>query len=265
MLKTLSSFFMLVGMLAGGCINDPTQQPEDITADAVRTSGVYAVVVGMEDSQFAGACPGAGLDADRMYALISKNAQDAILLKNEKATHSAVKSAIQNGIEKSKTGLFILYYSGHGGSSPFSDTGIEEDDGQDEYLCLYDRYMRDNEIWSMISKSKGSIWIMVDACHSRTMFRSPAITLSSAMPLRATWNESGPITMQCWSGCPDDTYSYGSNTGGQFTNAFLRHYKANMTYGELWELIESDSVLKMYEKVQRTIMGKDFSGKAVFR
>lgn len=262
--KTAMSFFLLVGMLAGGCINQPSDQTEDGAEVSAKTSGIYAVVIGMENSQFAGACPGAGLDADRMYSLISQNAIDTVLLKNEKATHYAVKSAIQKGIERSGAGLFMLYYSGHGGSDPFPDTGIEETDGRDEYLCLYDRYMRDNEIWSLICQSKCEVWIMVDACHSRTMFRSPAITLTAAMPLKTTWNESGPITMQCWSGCPDDTYSYGSDTGGQFTNAFLRHYKPNMTYGELWALIESDPTLKVYEKVQRTIMGRDFSGRVVF-
>lgn len=267
MLKSISAFMLLVGILSSGCshtgetVTNTGTPPVEVST---RTTAVHAVVVGMEYSKFAGACPGAALDASRMYALLARHANSVILLQSENATHFAVKDAIQGAIERSGTGLFILYYSGHGGSDPFPDTGIEETDGKDEYLCLYDRYMRDNEIWSMISKAKGRVLLINDCCHSRSLYRSPNITLTSAIPLSATWNEEGPISMQCWSGCPDDTFSYGSDSGGQFTNALLRQYKENMRYEDLWKKIEADATLRLYEKVQRTIMGKDFSGERVF-
>jgi hypothetical protein len=97
------------------------------------------------------------------------------------------------------------------------------------------------------------------------MFKNANITFLKAIPLTATWHESGVLPMQCWSGCPDDTYSYGSSTGGQFTNTLLKYYKASMTYDELWKKIEDDKSLKAYETVQRTIMGTDFSKLPVFR
>ena len=267
MLKSISSLMLLVGMLSSGCTHkgEPvTDIEEPVVEVSTRTTAVHAVVVGMEYSKFAGACPGAALDSGRMYSLLARHANSVILLQNQNATHFAVKDAIQTAIERSGTGLFILYYSGHGGSDPFPDTGMEETDGKDEYLCLYDKYMRDNEIWGMISKAKGRVLLINDCCHSRTMFMSPSISLTSAMPLGATWNEEGPISMQCWSGCPDDTFSYGSDSGGHFTNALLRHYKTDMSYEDLWKKIEADAALRVYERVQRTIMGKDFSGERAF-
>lgn len=267
-MKKLTGLAVSLGLFVCGCIQDGGGNNNPSTDDTVvnvKTTATYAVVIGMENSRFAGACPGAKLDSDRMYSLISKYAQDTVLLQDDKATRATVRSAIETAVAKSENGLFILYYSGHGGSDPFPDTGIEETDKRDEYLCLYDNYFRDNEVWSLVSKCKGRVFLLFDCCHSRTMFRDTNITFLKAIPLSASWHEDGVLPMQCWSGCPDDTYSYGSSTGGQFTNTLLKYYKASMTYDELWKKIEGDTMLKMYETVQRTIMGADFSNVSVFR
>lgn len=254
---------------AGGCDltvnNNGTPEPVSTNAPATTTC---AVVVGMENSKFAGSCPGAKYDSDRMYKVIAQYTEDIVLLQDSAATKSAIVEAMKKGVEKSGDGLFILYYSGHGGSDPFPDTGIEETDGRDEYLCAYDIYLRDNEIWKVISKSKGRVFIIADCCHSRTCFRAPKFTmntLTETPSLRATWKESGSISMQCWSGCPDDTFSYGSSMGGKFTNAFLKYYKSGMTYDDLWTQIEADKDLRKFEEVQRTLMGNGFGTKAIFR
>ena len=266
-MKKLLGMTIAFGLFGCGCIHDGgnTVPSGDDTTVNVKTTATYAVVIGMENSKFAGACPGAKLDSDRMFSLISKYAQNIVLLQDENATRATVRGAIESAVAKSENGLFILYYSGHGGSDPFPDTGIEETDGRDEYLCLYDNYFRDNDIWNLISKCKGRIFLMVDACHSRTMFRNAKITLLGGVPLSVTHNENGPIAMQCWSGCPDDTYSYGASSGGQFTNTMLKYFKDSLSYEDLWKKIENDSALKRYEIVQRTIMGADFSSLPVFR
>lgn len=232
-------------------------------ADSVqRGTNVSAVIVGLSQSQYAGECPGADYDARRMRSLLSAYAGRVIYLENAAATHKAVSEAFREAV---KSELCIIYYSGHGGSSRFVDTGSEEVDGKDEYLCLYDRYMRDNEIWSIVSQSKGRVFLMFDCCHSKTMFRSPAITFSCALPFSATSHESGDVNLMVWSGCPDDTYSYGSESGGEFTNALLRHFAPTKTYDCLWNEIESDTALRKFEAVQRTIIGSGFTAKPVFR
>ena len=251
---------------AGGCDftvnNNGTPEPASTNSSA---SATCAVVVGMENSKFAGSCPGAKYDSDRMYKVIAQYTEDIVLLQDSAATKSAIVNAMKKGVEKSGNGLFILYYSGHGGSDPFPDTGIEETDGRDEYLCPYDIYLRDNEIWNVISKSKGRVFIIADCCHSRTCFRAPRFTLKATPSLRATHTETGAISMQCWSGCPDDTFSYGSTTGGKFTNAFLKYYKSGVTYDTLWSQIEADKELRKFEEVQRTLIGKSFGSTPIFK
>ena len=73
------------------------------------------------------------------------------------------------------------------------------------------------------------------------------------------------IAMLCWSGCPDDTFSYGASSGGQFTNAILRHFNDQKTYEALWNEIKNDKTLRMYENPQSTAIGSGFDGKCIFR
>ena len=261
MSNIFTSIFSLTAIVGFVCGCD--KEEPNTTA---RTNSTYAVVVGMENSQLAGRCDGAGYDADRMYNLISKYTPNIVRFKDSAATKSNVVKAMTDAIEKSGTeGLVIFSYSGHGGSEPFKDTGIEETDGKDEYLLLWDTYLRDNEIWNIISKSKSRVMLTVDACHSQTMFRNAGVRIVPPLSWDHTLNEASSFSMLCWSGCPDDTFSYGSSTGGQFTNALLRHFNESKTYEQLWNDIKNDRTLRSFENPQSTVIGKGFEGKMVFR
>ena len=249
----------LSALLICGCKTTDDGNPEQ------KSTNTYAVVVGMENSQFAGSCPGAGYDADRLYKLISCYTPNIVLYKDSKATRATVVSALKKAVEQAGEGLVIFCYSGHGGSDPFPNTGIEETDGKDEYLCLWDTYMRDNEIWSIISQSKGRIFLYFDCCHSQTMYRNPCFKISPPLSWDHTINEQQSFSMLCWSGCPDDTYSYGASNGGQFTNALLRHFDDKKSYEYIWNEIKADRILKSYENPQSTALGDGFKGKAIFR
>lgn len=261
MRKSVAAIVGAICVAMSGCkeINN-----HDSVQDVVSKSGTtWVVTIGMENSKFAGACPGAGLDAKRMTELLSAYSDHVVALSNETATKANVVKAMTDAARNA--GLFIFFYSGHGGQQRFWDTGSEETDGQDEFLCLYDTYMRDNEIWSIFCQSKGRIVMLNDCCHSRTMFReAKPITLKSAAPLSVTYTENGPINLQVWSGCPDDAYSYGSESGGKMTNTLLKYFDPRKTYDVLWGEIEADSDLKRYEKVQRTIIGSGFTARPVF-
>ena len=235
------------------------------TIDTAKATNTYIVVVGMEYSRFAGDCPGAGYDADRMYNVLSYHSKNIVLLKDSAATKSRVVSELTQAVENAKDGLVILCYSGHGGSDPFFDTGDDEKDGKDEYLCLYDTYLRDNELWKIISKCKGRFFFYSDSCHSQSQFRCPMFKIKPPLSWDYELKEDHAFSLLCWSGCPDTDYSYGSSGGGQFTNAFLRHYKADKTYEQLWEEIKNDRTLRAYENPQSTSIGSGFKGKAVFR
>lgn len=247
-----------------GCKDIGAPNHASVDSGTSRSNRTSAVVIGMENSRFAGSCPGAKYDAERMRSLIGRYTADVACFYDSMATHDAVAAAMERAV---KADLCIIYYSGHGGSGRFADTDADEADGMDEYLCLYDRGMRDNEIWAIVSRAKGRVFLVFDCCHSQTMFRVPCITLGrvAESALGATHSASGGIDMLCWSGCPDNTYSYGSDRGGELTNAILRHYSAAKTYDGLWSAVESDAQLRRFEDVQRTVMGHGFGSERVFR
>lgn len=260
MKRILISIVSLVAMvMITGCKND------NYNVVTTKTTNTYAVVVGMENSNFAGSCPGAGYDADRMYKLLSQYTPNAVLLRDGNATKANVVNALKSAISKAGEGLVIFCYSGHGGSEAFPDTGIEEDDGKDEFYCLWDTWFRDNEMWNLIKDCKGRIMLINDCCHSKTIFRSPTMTMKKSIPLSIAWKRDGSFSMLCWSGCPDDTYSYGASTGGQFTNSLLRHFDSRKTYEYLWNEMKNDKILRMYEDPQQTVIGNGFEGKPIFR
>lgn len=261
MKKRFMSFLLAVSMCLGfgGCKSEGTAPSE------AKSTNTYVVVVGMENSNFAGACPGAGHDADRMYRLLSAYTPNIVLYRDSNATKANVVAALKRAVANANDGLVIFSYSGHGGSEPFYDTGKEEVDGKDEFLCLYDTYMRDNEIWEIISQSKGRVFFITDSCHSQTQFRNPVFRMRPPLSFDHTINENQPFSMLCWSGCPDSDYSYGASSGGQFTNALLRHFNNNDTYQSLWDKIKQDKILRTYENPQSTIIGNGFEGKEIFR
>lgn len=235
-------------VLSCGCASIKSQ----IISNNSKTTSV--VVIGMEKSKVYGNCPGAKFDSDRMYQLFKSKFRDVTLLQSNKATKKAVLGALQNA---AKADFMIVFYSGHGGSDPFADTDIKnEPDGRDEYLCLYDTYLRDNEIWSIISQKKGRAWLIFDCCHSETMFRSAGLTMKPAGT--ATFALSQTLNMLCWSGCADNTYSYGDSTGGEFTNSFLSNYKHGMTYTELWNKMRRDERLNKFQLIKQTKIGFGF-------
>ena len=229
------------------------------TTEPTQPTKVSVVVVGMENSKWAGSCPGAHVDAYRMAEEFRRRYSDVVVLEDSKATKNAVKKALSSA---ANADLTILFYSGHGGSERFSDTGPEEIDNQDEYLCLYDTYMRDNEIWEFVTQCKGRVWLIFDCCHSETMFRSVGFRMKMmddmVLPL------SNTINMLCWSGCADNTFSYGDVSGGVFTSAIFRYLDSSLTYDKMWSLLTKDETLKSYEIIKRTKIGTGFDKKKVF-
>ena len=107
--------------------------------------------------------------------------------------------------------------------------------------------------------------MIYDCCHSQTMYRAPGFKVRIPLSWDHRLNEQQGFSMLCWSGCPDDTYSYGASTGGQFTNALLRHFDTNKSYEALWNELKSDKVLRAYENPQSTALGNGFDAKQIFR
>ena len=111
-------------------------------------------------------------DAKDMQAIATKAGFQTQLLLTQHATSTAVVSALKNAAQTLKSGdILLLTYSGHGGQVP--DTNGDEDDGQDETLCLYDRMFIDDELFSMWSMfAEGTrILMLADSCHRGTLLK----------------------------------------------------------------------------------------------
>lgn len=268
---------LILGAFTGCAWFNTTSQSD--TTPIARNTNTWVVCVGMENSQFAGPCPGSYRDATRMSALFKKYTPNVRTFISEQANKGDVASAMKTALKHAD--LFIFYYSGHGGSvTNFSNPA--EDDGHDEYLCFYDTYMLDDEIWKILTTEYSGpmprILCIFDACHSSTMYREcKPITFIDSMVRSCNRNKDAllqvtkydnniyiPGSIQVWSGCPDSNYSYGDANGGKMTNALLKHYRADKSYNELWRDIENDKDLKRYEEVQRTLIGGLFGSRPVF-
>lgn len=269
MKRTLLALLGVCALLIGCTDNTPVSVPETNAVSEIetivnpRTSGVTYVCIGMEVSARFGTCTGCRLDSSRMNSFLSgKFGYSGILLQSEQATRDTVVDSISKAVASTpENGLFILYYSGHGGQEQLSGWNTEEPEGADsadEYLCLYDTYLLDDDIWKLITPCKGRVFLIFDACHSQTMFRSIAGDIAKerglAVPLedkmvkssgirlrpRAVALEANSFKMLCWSGCLEKEYSYGSSVGGVMTNAILRRWSSGITYLGLWSLVQSD-------------------------
>ena len=265
-MKTL----VLAAALVSGCINGKTSTPER----PVQTSAVQAtyLCVGMESSARFGACPGCKKDAESLSDLMAdKFGYTGTTLISEKATKAAVVQKLKEGLASTpEDGLFLFFYSGHGGQEYLNGQEPDGADHPDEYLCLYDEHLLDDEIWKLVSTCRGRVFLYFDACHSATMYRSVSserrIRLSDpnvAVALGASERDlvktkgfafhperfvtgsalsagKNAVRLLCWSGCKEAEFSYGGSGGGVLTRSVVGNWKPGCSYGTLW-----DSALRM--------------------
>lgn len=228
----------------------------------MESKNTKIVVVGLERSAKYGSCPGSAHDVDTMTGILSKYGKP-VVLRDSAARKSAVASALKSAADSD---LLIFYYSGHGGSEK-SKGDKSETDGMDEYLCLYDGPMMDNEVWSIIRNAKGRVFCIFDCCHSATMYqmtgdeKAEVPTSPFTMQMASGPVEQSDMNLLVWSGCPDSGFSYGDGAGGVFTNAIAKAFSPDRTYGEVWAKAKSSAI---DQSPTRTQIGVGFGGR-VFR
>lgn len=220
----------------------------------------YVVIAAVENG-FAGKCVGSKKDYTKMASKLKPCSKVQVKLLDKTATKNAILNALSEGV---KNELLIFYFSGHGaqGKAYYDTTEV---DSKDEYIMAYDAAISDNEIWNIISKSKGRVMLIFDSCHSQTMYKAPMTFMKQKMMMKATSNVNGPINMICWSGCADDKESFGSSAGGFLTRAICSAYNKNKTYDEVWAKVEKNTTLKKKQVAQCTKMGKDFGTSKIFQ
>src|SRR5215213_4317569 len=126
-------------------------------------------------------------------------------LLNEKATKKNILAALDALYERAKEGdIVVFHFSGHG--QQIEDDNGDESDGYDEAMIPYDamamydpvnykgqNHLRDDELGAKLSRirskigSKGSLVVIIDACHSGTATRGNefAICRGEAIPFQS--------------------------------------------------------------------------------
>lgn len=98
---------------------------------------------------------------------------NATLLRDSEATKANVVNALKDMARKSHPLTnFVFGYSGHG--SNVADKNGDETDGRDECLCLYDAFLIDDEIRTLLSAfhPQAKITVISDSCHSGSVSRN---------------------------------------------------------------------------------------------
>jgi hypothetical protein len=158
-------------------------------------------------------------DGNNMFKLAKRcGVQDIVKLWNNEAHYEAVERAIRDMGKRCDTGdYFVFNYSGHGAN--VQDKDGDEEDGQDEALCLvtpdgkldFERFMTDDDFARIITESVErdvNILIMCDCCHSGTIgdFENEE------------WDGFRALSM---SGCKDSQTSGDTGRGGIWTHSLL--------------------------------------------
>jgi metacaspase-1 len=140
-----------------------------------RGVSVHVGLNGVDPAHYAGwagplaACE---FDANDMKALADKQGFESTVLLTKAATAAALIAAIDSAATAlAANDMFFLTYSGHGGQVP--DKNGDEADGRDETWCLFDRQVIDDELYTLWSKFKPGVRVLVlsDSCHSGTAAR----------------------------------------------------------------------------------------------
>jgi len=127
-------------------------------------------------------------DAAALTGLLqAEGAKDIITLKDDQATRTSIRAALQALGKRSKPGDWVIfYYAGHGAQAKARDD--TEADGLDEFLALggfrsakpdTEQFILDNDLrgWLMnFFPTSVNVLQIADACHSGTMNRAVGAT-----------------------------------------------------------------------------------------
>ena len=223
------------------------------------------VCIGMQTSKKYGNCPGAQLDATRMYDKLKDYSKHRTLLVSQFATKAMVVSAMQQACQRD---LAIIFYSGHGEKKKkkvTSNTMFVEPSGYDSFLCLYDAPLMDDEIWSIISNAKGRVILITDACHSATMYRDASFMNFEKQQKNIDEERASKPRILAVGGCADTSYSYGGDDGGLMTNAILLAWRNHRTYKTVFNRVKKNPNVYRSQTVTTTMIGDSFEDYELFR
>lgn len=212
----------------------PEPIPQEPPAVMVFPSNapIVAVVVALAqvdpqaNNGWYGECSDCTVDGDVIKLWCDESDIPTIYLKNQQATRSNVFAAVRLAWRQlSDDGLLFFYESSHGGQ--LADNNGDEEDGQDETLCLYDGQVRDDDLaglWQQIRTPRQRVWYVTDCCEAGTNFKRPR----QVNVVDAPRNFAGALIH--YGGAGDGEYSYSTGQGGQMTIAMIDTSSASNTF-----------------------------------
>ena len=140
------------------------------------------------------------------------------LVETENATYKNVLAKLDEYSNKAQAGDTVcIVYSGHGGNM-FDDSG-DESDGMDETWILWDRELRDDDIWLALKKFKQGVKVLLfsDSCHSGTAYKNSGLT--QRVRVDTSLKDDGTLNchLKYFGGCLDPQTSADLGTNGLFT------------------------------------------------
>jgi len=150
------------------------QMPSAATPDApaIAPTGdgqTVGLFVGITNYQSGNNLPHCADDARRMaQAFVSAGiiaSGDTVVLTDHQATRANLRQAINRlSANLDDDGMLVVFFSGHGNNRP--DQNGDERDGLDETIVLADGSMDDDELTSLLQRSRGRELLALDSCHA---------------------------------------------------------------------------------------------------
>lgn len=197
----------------------------NISADGVSRKAVCVGWLNIESGD--AACPGTDVDAKTVFGWCT-NMQSRTKLMNSGATIAKLKAAITEANKGMKPDDFLLLsVSGHG--TYRTDVSGDEANGKDEGIVAWDDVWWDDDIWSFICGLNPCRLLMIsDTCHSEGHWRAMIRTLSFNTVFKPSYvvldlgldagrRSEWPGQLLQLAGCREESYSYGAEAGGTWT------------------------------------------------
>lgn len=227
------------GALAGGCATagaavDPVAAEPVATDWAPRVDSAIlarAMVFGLTAVDpaayggWAGECPGCDVDSETFARMCAEKGVEAKRLQNAQATIGNALALARSAWADMRAGdLFVFYVSSHGGQE--TDADGDEEDGQDETICLWDGQLADDvlrDLWDEVPAGV-RVFMVTDTCNSGTNFKQRPRSFRRSLPR----SFSGALIH--YGGCADGESSFGDASGGTFTTALVDAWDSANTY-----------------------------------
>ena len=186
-------------------------------------------------------------DANDWSGLLKSYGFQTTVILDSQATRSKTVGAFDSLVAQATSGdVIVLTYSGHGTS--VMDTSGDEVDGYDEALYVYDGVLLDDDLRSVLQKTKAGVHVVIisDSCFSGTVTRKISLdekakrryistdAIPPNTPVKNRFLSEESMVEVLISGCSDSEYSYDAYINGRYNGAFTANAISVLNQGQTY-------------------------------